>query len=318
MDFLNQAKDALQQPLVGAPGQQTMERKFWPGDTSDPFKVLEQVEAVAVQEKIKGMELLTGFETGNKYIVKDLKTGADLFIAMEMHDGLTGAFQRNALNGSSRGFNLKIGMLKGPVHQIPPERFATIERPFKCTCLCWNRPVSVLKNSRTGASLGGVGEPFKCCRVNLVQFDSNGEPFAELDECCTALCCFGAPCCQNVELPIKRKGGQVMASIKKQYLGIQAIGALTGLATDTDHFTVHFQPNSTPEEKLHAIATTLFMDFAYFTKGGQDQRQGSVASLAGQQADGDRGADIGQLVGFVVGAAAAYNAQQEQATRVEW
>jgi hypothetical protein len=318
MDFLKQAKEQLAQPLVGAPGQQTMARTFWPGDTSDPFKVLEQIDGVAVQEKVKGMEILTGFETGNRYIIKDLKTGADLFIAMELDDGMTGALQRNALSGGARGFNVKIGMLKGPVSEIPPERFATIERPFKCTCLWWNRPMSFLKNSRTGASLGGVGEPFKCCRINLVQFDDKGDFVAELDECCTSLICFGAPCFPNVELPIKRAGGQVVASIKKQFTGIQAVGALTGLSTDADHFTVHFQPGSTPEEKLQAIATTLFMDFAYFTKGGQEQRDGSAASLIGQQADGDEGANIGQALGFLAGAAAAYQQSQQPTQKVNW
>lgn len=313
MDAMDQAKQALQQPLISAPGQQAM---YWAGDTSDPMKVLDQVDALAIQEQVKGMELLTGFETGNKYMVRDLKTGANLFLAMETNDGAMGTLQRNALSGSNRGFNLKIGMLKGP--EVAPERFATLARPFKCTLCCYGRPVTVISDPRTGASLGGIIEPFAPCQIKLVQFDNQGQPAGEVDECCTKMCCFGCPCKQEVDFPIK-KDGRVMATIRKQFTAMNAIGAVTGLATDTDHFTLHFEKGLTAQDKLHAISTTLFMDFAYFTKGGAEQRQGSGAAMLGQAEGGSDGLAMGALFGALAGgAAAAYSSSQQQDKRVEW
>jgi hypothetical protein len=312
MNWMRQAQNALQQPLQGAPGQQGM--NYWPGDTKDPMKVLSQIQGVSIMEKLKGMELLTGFETGNKYMIRDLKTGADLFLAVEMQDGMMGALGRNAMNGAARPFNLKIGMLRGP--NAPPERFATLERPFKCTCCCWNRPVTVLKNSRTGNSLGGIIEPCAPCKMRLALFDHQGNPAGEVNECCTTMCCFGCPCKQEVEFPIRKENGEEMAKIKKQFTTANFIGAVSGLATDTDHFTIHFGNGMTPEDKLHSIATTLFMDYAYFTKGGAEQRQGSGAAGIGEALGGDDGGQLGALIGFGMGAMAATQAARQPA--VEW
>lgn len=298
--------------LQDAPNQQQMGTKYWPGDTSDPYAVLDQIQGVNIIEKVKGMEILTGYESGNKYMIKDARTGCDLFMAVECQDGLVGAIGRNALNGPNRPFNVKVGMLTGEGQ--PPQRFAMLERPYACTCCCLNRPVSLIKDSKTGAQAGGITEPCAPCAIKLVMFDAQGNHYGQINRCCTAMCCFGTPCNKVFEMPIKSLDGQELAMIKKHATMTGVISTLSGVTIDADNFSVHFKEGMTSQQKFHAISTAIFMDFAYFTKGASDSH--SAAEGLGQVIGGDEGGAIGGLIGFAVGAVSA--ATKERDPAMEW
>mmetsp|Transcript_121110 Transcript_121110/g.338018 ORF Transcript_121110/g.338018 Transcript_121110/m.338018 type:complete len:320 (-) Transcript_121110:12-971(-) len=312
MDMMAQARRALEETLVSAPGQQAMGQgtTYWSGDTSDPFKVLSQVEGVSIKEMVKALEVLVGFEMGNKYQVQDLRSGALLFSAKERFDGIIGVIGRNAVSGNQRPFNVDLAMMRG--EGVPPEPFLHLERPFKCTCCCWGRPVTIIRNLRTQEKIGGVIEPFACCQYNLKLFDGTAQEFGEVRVCCTAMCCFGCPCgCQEVSFPVQDPQGKVVAVIKKQFTAMNAVGMATGLAVDTDHFTVHFTQGLTPEQKAHAIATAIVMDFAYFTKGGSEQREGSAINKI-VNFDGEHGQEAALLEGVAGLAAGLWQASQQQ------
>lgn len=295
----------------GAPTQEQMGDRCWPGDTSDPYAVLAQVDQVYVVEAVKGMEVLTGFETGNKYKIVDARSGCDLFLAVEQKGGFMGAVGRNMLDGDNRSFNMKIGMLHGG--EQPPTRFAHLERPYQCTCCCMNRPVSFLKDPKTGASQGGIVEPFAPCRFKLVLFDAAGNHYGEMDRCCTALCCFGCPCgCQSVEFEVNSKSGEKLAKIKKHFRKENLISQVAGVTIDADTFSVTFSPQMDPQQKMQAISTAIFMDFAYFTKGGSQSQSG--ASAIGGALGGEEGAAWGALAGFAFGAISEANKPKV----VEW
>lgn len=301
----------LQQNLF-APGQEQMGPKYWPGDTSDPYAVLDQIQGVNIIEKVQGMEILTGYESGNKYMIKDAKTGCDLFMAVECQDGMMGVLGRQALSGPTRPFNVKVGMMTGEGQ--PPTRFAMLERPYACTCCCLNRPVSLIKDSKTGGQAGGITEPCAPCAIKLVLFDDKGEHYGQIDRCCTAMCCFGTPCNKVFEMPIKTLDGKELAIIKKHATVAGLVSAVTGVTIDADNFSVHFKEGMTPQQKMHAISTAIFMDFAYFTKGATQSQ--SAAGNLGQAIGGDEGGAIGALAGFAIGAVSA--ATKERDPAMEW
>lgn len=296
-----------------APGQENMV-SYWPGDTSDPYAVLDQVDAVNIVEKVKGMEIMTGFETGNKYKIRDKKTGCDLFLAVEESEGLAGAFKKNATKGNNRPWRMKVGMLKGEGQK--PERFVNMNRDFQCTICCLNRPFATVRNSKTNQSMGTITEPCVPCRYQLVLADGQGEEYAKVDRCCTAMRCFGCPCNKEVTFPITELGwnGKQIATIKKHATAGGLIGALTGITIDADNFSVTFLPGMTSQQKMQAIGTAIFMDYAYFTKGGLQNDSGAEA--VGGALGGETGAAIGALAGFAMGAVAA--SQQERDPAMQW
>lgn len=300
----------LNDPLY-APGQQTMGTKYWEGPEKDPYDILAKIEEVHIVEKVKGMEVLTGFETGNKYKIKDARTGCDLFLAVECKDGMMGAIGRNAMSGGNRPFNLKVGMLRGD--GVPPERFALLQRPFKCTCGPFNRPEVFMLDSRTQEQFGKIEEPCAPCKFKLTLTDDTGQPYGEMEECCTVLCCFGTPCNKEAKFPVKNTKGTPIANIDKRATAATLVTNLTGLVVDADNFVVTFTPEMTPKQKMHMISTALFMDFCYFTKSGAEGGE-SGAGMLGGAIGGEGGAAIGAFAGFAMGAVAA--ASKPKA--VEW
>lgn len=83
------------------------------------------------------LEALTGFETPNTYKVYQTdehgsKTRDDaMFEAKEK----SGWCMRMFCPGAMRGFEMKVKGKKGNKNE-----FLHIDRPFKCTCFCCNRP----------------------------------------------------------------------------------------------------------------------------------------------------------------------------------
>merc|ERR1740123_1887142 len=139
-----------------------------------------------------------------------------------------GILGRQLLEGESRPFSMDIALLTGP--GMPPQPFVHMERPFACTCLCFNRPEVFITNAQTGQAIGSVSDPFACCQMTFDIKDEQGTPVLEINhsvfDC--ALCCWGCPCgCQEVTFDVNDKtSGTTVGTITKRLGTAEALGMI--------------------------------------------------------------------------------------------
>lgn len=150
--------------------------------------------------------------------------------------------------------------------------YALLERPFKCTCFCFERPEMSARNANT--LFGKVVEPFTCFNPEYHVKDSIGNTKWKIHaECCQCgICCRSSlGKCSEATFPIysgdKREFNPNHSDghIKKLSSGCQEI------VSDADSFELIFPQNATPEEKLMLISTVLMIDYRYYEDNGNNQ-----------------------------------------------
>lgn len=265
-------------PVTYAPMQHGMNDglRYMQLQGQTPFDVLSRIGSVKIKQKIQWAQVLVGFDMPNKYLVSDEATGTDLFVAAERTGGMMGVLGRQVFEGGQRPFNLDIAMLTGP--GAAPIPFIRLERPFKCTCCCFNRPVMHIYNALTNRLIGTTEEPFSFCHFRLfMRDDSNRDVLSINHHCCDcSILCWGCPCgCQEIDFEVLDNGA-VVGHIRRQFNTAQAIGMVTGINADSDQFAVDFKEVQHPEWKAALIAMAIFVDYCYFTKGGQSARNESA------------------------------------------
>jgi len=283
----------------GQPAQQTMGGQFGgaaPGMPMDPWALLQDLQRVNIKEKVQLAEVLVGFEMPNKYMIKDPQTGCDLFVAAEKSEGILGVLGRNVMEGGDRPFNMDIALMPTVPNQ-PPTPFVSMERPFKCTCCCFQRPEVFVRDAQTGQPIGSLTDPFACCMMTFDVKDNRDNAVLEINQsCCNcALCCWGCPCgCQEAVFDVvDKETKEPVGMIKKQFRMSEAMGMMAGIGVDASMYEVEFQKIQDPKWKALLLSLALFLDFRFFTKGGQDQRENSVLGRAVQTDFGGAGQALG-------------------------
>lgn len=237
--------------------------------------MLASMRRVSLKEKLQLMEVLIGFEMPNKYIISN-ECGVDCFVAGERSQGAMGMLGRQVFEGGERPWSLDMALLR---QGFAPQPFCTLNRPFACTCCCLGRPF-VNVTDMNGQRIGTIKDPFNCCHITFSICDKNDQEVLVIRHpvCSPEMLCWGCPCgCQEVKLEVCDAGtGAEVATIHRVFTMSQGLGMVTGIGVDADNYTIDFGRIENPEWKLMIIATALFLDFRWFTKGGQSQREGSV------------------------------------------
>lgn len=153
------------------------------------------------------------------------------------------------------------------------KNFAVFDRPYKCTCYCFNRPQMTGKISQNDLPLGRIYMPCTCCdpRFNLYNNKEQLRYKITADCCqCGFFCKAGCGRCGEVlftihnsnktDCTIENKDG----SIKKCNAGLQE------LISDADNFEIVFPIDASPEEKFMLIGATLMLDYAFFEDNGSN------------------------------------------------
>jgi hypothetical protein len=153
--------------------------------------------------------------------------------------------------------------------------YAVAQKPFKCTCLCLERPSIVIKNNNY--YFGKIIEPFSCCDSIYDIYDSSDKTKWKISgNCCQCGLLFkNTICgkCAEVTFHIFSANDSSLDSsnskgyIKKQCSGIQE------LVSDADNFELVFPKDATPEEKMMLIGTVLMIDYRHFEDNGTDKRK---------------------------------------------
>jgi hypothetical protein len=224
------------------------------GYTTDSLQILENAPVAKIRQQIEWLELITCCETKNRYDVfaKINEQSIFLFRCKEQ----SGWCMRNCCPGNCREFSLKLTL---PNQQI----FAYLERPFKCTCYCCNRPLMTGK-FKDGRKFGKIIEPFRCCSPLFETFDESDSSkyFLEIPCCQCGFCCRGCICgkCSEVYGNIYNNSNLTtpVGVIKKKEKCIQET------FTDANTFVITFPVDATIYDKLNLIAAVLMIDYRYY------------------------------------------------------
>eukprot|EP00499_Haloplacidia_sp_CaronLabIsolate_P015243 CAMPEP_0196781192 /NCGR_PEP_ID=MMETSP1104-20130614/9219_1 /TAXON_ID=33652 /ORGANISM="Cafeteria sp., Strain Caron Lab Isolate" /LENGTH=313 /DNA_ID=CAMNT_0042151413 /DNA_START=32 /DNA_END=973 /DNA_ORIENTATION=+ len=223
----------------------------------DMWQVLATLRGVIVKQQIELLEVLTGCETQNRYRVyamnPDGTMGGELLYAHEK----SGCLERQCC-GSMREFDMFIDTI------INGQNWIRLHRPFKCTCLCMNRPVLDVLDP-AGNVLGGVMQPWACCDTNfLVRRQDGSVAFEIKGRCCQAGRFCRCPCapCNRVVFEVFRPGSAAqVAEIAREWSG-----CVKESFTDADKFSCVFPDDATPHEKALLMASIILLDFVLFER----------------------------------------------------
>jgi len=154
-----------------------------------------------------------------------------------------------------------------------------INKPFKCTCCCLERPVMDVTYSQGKQLVGQVKQPFTCCDPHFTVYDYSGtlRYFIHADYCQCGICCANNFCGKMSEATfnIYKDAGmtQPCGSI------IKKVASFSELVTSADSYQVNFPLDASPSEKILLIVTTLMIDYQYFEQKADDNNKRGGVSI---------------------------------------
>jgi len=263
MNFLGGIDNTVNK-LIGDGGDPTMA----PDEqmSMDPMSVLAQLPNCQITEKASAVEALSAlagagqeFEMPNKYKVLD-PAGNQVFFIVEA----TGCCERQLKSciGDCAPWNVEMRVVNGSGEA---ERAFHLERPWTCTCCCFNRPHVSITNHHTDEPLLGMTDPCACCDLTFTITDPDDNPVSYVKGgCCQMGLCCPLPCgpCSSVHFDATDADGNDIGSITKK-----VPSCLKFLATpDVDNYELDFSGTQDPLIKLGMIAVSVFIDFRYFNE----------------------------------------------------
>jgi hypothetical protein len=249
------------------------------------WNALAPVQSVQICEHVRLLEAASALlgqeiELANKYSVKDHRTGAPLFYAVEQTDCFS--MQLKQCFGDCAAWSVEM-LYTG---RGGAEQALRMERPWTCTCLCFNRPTVYITDVTSGRELGHVTDPCNCIGMDLAAVRPNGEKIFSVDGgCCQLGTWCPMPCgpCSKVEYTINDRDGVSAGMLTKKVPGCFKFF----LAPDVDNYIVDFDLRNrvwkNTEHKAMMIAMALFMDFHYFSDNSNDNGRDGPIDGAGQE-----------------------------------
>ena len=241
----------------------------------DPMQELALSPSVLIRQQPQFFEQISGCESPNRYFVfsQSPQTGFKmLFKCKEQSE----CCQRNCCSASMREFVMDIKHIAnaGALNENFQNSFVHVNKPFKCTCCCLERPEMIANYSANNELVGKVKQPFSCCDPIFTIYDNAGTMryFIYADCCQCGLCCSG-PCAKMSEVTFNiyrdANMGQPIGSIVKK------IANFSELITSADSYQVNFPADARPNEKLLLIITGLMIDYQFFEeRAGNDDNTG--------------------------------------------
>lgn len=254
------------------------------------LEYLTQLDQILIKQTTELFELFTGFETNNKYKIKN-SMSQTAYVAGEKSGCCAKLWC-----GKSRAFEMKI-------KDNSNREVINIKRPLRCdSCFvpCFLQSV-VVTSPITGETLGFVKQKWHPCLPSYSAFwnlcsapefdpkilkktleivkqtqilnplyevcDANGDAVLNIKG---PFCTFSCKC-GDVEFPVSSLDGQQIGKISKQWGGIKEA------IIDADNFGCTFPLDLDVKVKATLLAAVFLIDFMYFEKTKKD---------AGDAADG--------------------------------
>lgn len=182
------------------------------------LEYLTAVDQLLVKQKLELLEAFTGFETKNKYVIKN-SLGQDVYFAGEDTDCCT----RNCC-GPTRPFDMKIV-------DSSQREVLHLYRPLRCDS-CWF-PCCLQEmevSSPPGNVIGYVEQNWSVFKPSFDIKDQSGQTVLKIEG---PFCTFSL--CGDVEFQVTTVDGEQVGQINKQWSGLAR-----ELFTDSDYFGISF------------------------------------------------------------------------------
>ena len=198
------------------------------------MKRLTGTRTLAIRQKKEWGEILSGFETRNRYVVLD-ENGREIYAAGEAGGNLLLRLFLKAW----RPFTLRVvGLDSAPV--------MTVRRPFRF----YFHEATITDAS--GAVMGRLKKEFSILRRTYTVMDSNGVPTFTL---------FG-PILHPWTFEIRRNG-VTMGKITKKWSGLGK-----EIFTDADNFGIEFPADTDAQTRAVLLGAVFLIDFVHFENRG--------------------------------------------------
>ncbi len=191
---------------------------------------LEQMDQLIVSQKTEIGEILSGFETKNKYSVTDPE-GNQLYFAAEVG----GSFLTRTFLKSARPFTMQVLAPDGSL-------VLTLNRPWRWMFY------EIIITDATGEILGRIKKRWTLLRRKFSVLDGQDKELFELL----------GPIFKPWTFQIKN-GDREVGKITKKWSGM-----LKEAFTDADNFGVQFPPDLDVQTKSIILGAVFLIDFLYF------------------------------------------------------
>ncbi|XP_048883404.1 phospholipid scramblase 3b isoform X1 [Brienomyrus brachyistius] len=221
------------------------------------LEYLTQIDQILVHQKVELLEAFIGFETNNKYEIKN-SMGQKIYNAKEKNDCCT----RNCC-GSLRSFDMKI-------KDNTDREVIRLVRPFRCAscwCPCCLQELEV--QAPPGTTIGYVVQDWHPCLPKFSILGPSRETILKLDGPCCA-----CNCCGDINFELKGKDGDApIGRISKQWSGL-----LKEAFTDADNFGIQFPLDMDVKVKAVLLGACFLIDFMFFEKVNDEKQRNTVFS----------------------------------------
>lgn len=211
-------------------------------DCAPSLQYLTQVDQLIIQQQVELLEALTGFETNNKYQVRN-SMGQLIYFAAEDTDCCT----RN-LCGRMRPFNMSLIDNFGNV-------VFHINRPLRsdsCCCPCCLQEMTV--STPTGQVIGIVKQLWHPLRPKFAVQDHTGKTLLYIRG---PIC--ACHCCEAHFNVLALNGETNVGRITKQWSGL-----LKEVFTKADNFGISFPLDLDVRVKVTLLSAAFLIDFMFF------------------------------------------------------
>ncbi|XP_043558633.1 phospholipid scramblase 2-like [Chiloscyllium plagiosum] len=246
-----------QQPVVQAPGVYGNPAPLGPGSiplmpvpTGIPncppgLEYLTQVDQLLVHQQVELLEVLTGFETNNKYQIKN-SLGQLVYFAAEEND-----FCNRNCCGNLRSFDMKILDNLG-------QEVINLYRPLRCAgccCPCCLQELEV--KAPPGEPVGYVIQTWDICLPKFTIQNEKKEPVLKI----IGPCCI-CNCCSDIDFKVTNLDeSETVGKISKQWTGLTREAF-----TDATNFGIQFPMDLDVKMKAVMLGACFLIDYVFFEK----------------------------------------------------
>ena len=208
------------------------------------------VDQLLVHQKMEAMEIMTGWETQNKYEIKN-SMGQKVYFAEE-DSGCCG----RCCCGNARAWDINIlDNFQKPVLRL--------SRGLKCSHCCFPCCLQEVEvQAPIGTTIGYVSQDWSLCRSYFTIHDADRKAVLKIKGPCYMRCkCFG-----DIPFEVLTLNGQKVGRVTKQWSGV-----MQESLSDADNFGITFPMDLDVKVKASLLAACLLIDFMFF-----EERQSAV------------------------------------------
>ncbi|GMR51726.1 hypothetical protein PMAYCL1PPCAC_21921, partial [Pristionchus mayeri] len=249
-------RQAMRMPIQHQPGAPIQNGGNWmrrPRSRSDippGLEYLAGVDKIQAVQQIELLEIVSGWETSNKYVIMN-GVGQQIYYAYE-----ESGFCMQQCCGEQRGFIIHI------VDNFGKE-VMRVNREFKCCAGCgWCAiPGSCCSHMLTveappGNVVNWLGERVSCCTGAYQVCDQDGKVVLDCEDPGPCTMCCG---CSDKVFEIRTPTKSAIGEIRKKWAGF-----VQEAYTDADNFGVSYSTFPLLHTKATLIGATFLIDFAHF------------------------------------------------------